>query len=61
MGSEVNTPTTASLIQNAQCLLLVFSTALTNLNTALTSIGVTNITASPTVAATATSIAATTL
>ena len=61
MGSETNTPTTASLIQNAQALLTQFSTVLAQLNTALTSIGVSNITPSPTVAATSTSIAAVTL
>lgn len=61
MGSEINTPTTASLIQNAQAQLTTFITALANLNTALTSLSITNIVPSPTVAATAASINATTL
>lgn len=61
MGSETATPTTASLIQNAQALLNNFNTVLNQLNPALTAIGVTTIVPSPTVATTSASILAVTL
>ncbi len=54
--SETSTPTTASLIQNANALLLQLQTYLTLTNAALTSLGVTNITASPTIATTTASV-----
>jgi len=61
MGQETSTPTTASLIQNAQALLIQLQNVLTQVNTALTSIGVTNIVASPTIAVTTASVNAVTL
>ena len=59
--SETSTPTTASLMQNALAQLSTLQTALTNANAALTSLGITNITASPTIATSIASVNATTL
>lgn len=61
MGSETATPTTASLIQDAQAQLNTFNTALTVLNLSLTRLAITNVVPSPTVAATLASINAVTL
>lgn len=54
--STTSTPTTAELIQDCQTQLNNFNTALTILNASLTRLAITNVAASPTVAATLASI-----
>lgn len=61
MGSETATPTTANLMQDCLAQLNTFNNALTVLNASLTRLAITNITPSPTVAATQASINAITL
>lgn len=56
MGSETSTPTTASLMQNALAQLNNLQTVLTNANAALTSLGLSNIVALPTIATSVASV-----
>lgn len=58
MASETATPTSATLIQDAQSKMITLTTALTNANASLTALGITNITPSPTLATTNASILA---